>query len=248
MIKKLTTKNKEILLKKISLDQIPKHVAIIMDGNGRWAASRNFGKIRGHRAGMNVIRSLVKLSSKLQIEYLTLYAFSSENWKRSKKEVNYLWKLLIEFLNKEVKDLIKNNVKIVTIGDQEKIPVDAKKKLKDAMLKTKQNTGLVLNLALNYGSKDELVNAFNQIIKKKSYLENPIDINMINDNLYTKDMPDPDLMIRTSGEKRLSNFLLWQLSYAEFYFTDVLWPDFKDTDFLKALIDYQKRNRRFGGR
>ncbi len=244
-VKKTSSDN---LLKKLSPDNIPKHVAVIMDGNGRWANARKFGKIRGHRAGMKSIKSLVKIASKINIQYLTLYAFSSENWSRPEKEINYLWKLLIEFLNKEVKDLIKNNVKIMTIGKQDKIPEAAKKRLYDAMLETKKCSGLVLNLALNYGARDEIADAFNKIIKNKIYLKHPIDTKMISNNLNTKGIPDPDLMIRTSGERRLSNFLLWQLSYAELYFTNVLWPDFTDADFLDAIIDYQNRNRRFGGR
>jgi len=243
--KKISSDN---ILKNLSSDNIPKHVAIIMDGNGRWAESKRFGKIRGHRAGMKAIKSIVTIASKIDVKYLTLYAFSSENWNRPEKEVNYLWKLLIEFLNKEVKDLIKNNVKIITIGDQNKIPEIARKRLRDAIMETKKCSGLILNLALNYGARDEIVDAFNKIIKKKIYLEQKIDAKIISDNLFTKDIPDPDLMIRTSGEKRLSNFLLWQLSYSELYFTNILWPDFKDTDFLHAIIDYQNRNRRFGGR
>ncbi|EKD28978.1 MAG: hypothetical protein ACD_79C00130G0003 [uncultured bacterium] len=234
------------LLSKISPEKIPSHVAIIMDGNGRWAKQHRFGRLRGHRAGVGAIRSVLKMAKKIGVKYLTLYAFSTENWSRPQNEIDALWKLLIEFLDKEMKMLLEQGVHLESIGKMEGIPKAAKEKLKWAKNLTQHNKGINLVLALNYGSRDEIVDAVNKI------LENKKNISLINEAefssyLYTKGMPDPDLLIRTSGEQRLSNYLLWQASYAELYFTNVLWPDFDDKHFLEAIIDYQSRNRRFGG-
>jgi undecaprenyl diphosphate synthase len=234
------------ILSQLDLQKIPAHIAIIMDGNGRWAESHHFGHIRGHRAGVEAIRAATQLSAKLKINCLTLYAFSSENWNRPKEEVEALMELLVEFLEREVPTLKKNNIRFFTIGRTQGFPSQVQEKIFWAIGFTKECTGLILNLALNYGSRDELVDAF-QAIASAGNLEN-INEKHIQDNLYTKDLPELDLLIRTSGEKRLSNFLLWQASYAELYFTDTLWPDFKEEDLALALLDYQSRNRRFGRR
>lgn len=245
-------KNQEIenYLDLIDKNRIPQHIAIIMDGNGRWAKKRNMPRTFGHRAGVETIREIVKASSEIGVKYLTLYAFSTENWKRPSDEVNALMNLLVEYLRNEVEELHKNNVIISTIGDISKLPQVCQDELKAAFEKTKNNTGLTLNLALNYGSRDEIIRATKKIaemVKNNEIKLEDIDEKLISSCLYTSDMPDPDLLIRPSGEYRISNFLLWQIAYSEFWFSHIFWPDFKRNDLYKAIYDYQKRDRRFGG-
>lgn len=234
----------------IDLNNIPKHIAIIMDGNGRWAKEKKLPRTFGHKAGVEAIREIVKESSRLGIKYLTLYAFSTENWKRPKEEVNTLMKLLVEYLKKEFNELNAQNVIIKNIGDISKLPMICQEQLIEAYNNTKHNSGLVLNLALNYGGRSEIVNAFKNIFQE---LENDkITMDEINEDifenyLYTKGMPDPDIIIRTAGEQRLSNFLLWQCAYSEFWYTNVKWPDFKKEHLNMAIYDYQNRDRRYGG-
>jgi undecaprenyl diphosphate synthase len=235
---------------KIDKDFIPKHIAIIMDGNGRWAKKKNLPRTAGHKAGVETIREIVKECNSLGVKCLTLYAFSTENWKRPKDEVGTLMKLLVEYLRNEFEELNLNDVVINHIGDITKLPAVCQSELKDAYERTKDNKGLVLNLALNYGGRDEIVRAFKKLNKDIAY--GKLDIDDISDEIlsnymYTKGMCDPDLLIRTSGEKRLSNFLLWQLAYAEFWFTDIHWPDFTKETLRQAIYDYQNRDRRFGG-
>lgn len=231
------------------LVKIPKHVAIIMDGNGRWALSNGFMRTDGHETGGNRIRGLVEYGQDIGIGYLTLYAFSTENWSRPESEVAFLMDLLIRFLDKETPDLKKNNVRLNTIGRTSELPENAREKLKWAMDETKKNTGLVLTLALNYGSRLELTDAVNKIIQKvkAGQIETPIKESDISNHLYDPSIPDPDLLIRTAGEMRLSNYLLWQISYSELYVTDTFFPDFTKEEFKKALEDFQTRKRRFGG-
>lgn len=233
----------------LDMDNIPKHIAIVMDGNGRWAKERGLVRMMGHREGMKTIKRILNRSSDLGVKYLTLYAFSTENWKRPKEEVGALMKLLIEFAKKECKELKENNVIVKTIGDVSKLPKESLKAINELKDETKNNTGIVLNIALNYGGRDEIVNATkeicNKVIEGKISIDE-IDEMMINENLYTKGMPDPDLIIRPSGEQRLSNYLLWQSAYSEFWYSNIKWPDFKEEDLEKAIYDYQNRDRRFG--
>lgn len=241
--------DKEII-DKIDKGKIPKHVAIIMDGNGRWAKKRGLPRAMGHRAGVETIREIVKASSSLGIKYLTLYAFSTENWKRPKDEVNTLMTLLLEFLRKEIDELHKNNVVVRAIGDISQLPRQCIDELTRAYILTKDNKGLCLNLALNYGGRDEIMKAVISIasdVKKGNIEIKDISEKLISDNLYTKGIPDPDLIIRPSGEYRISNYLLWQIAYAEFWFSDIYWPDFKPVHLYNAIYDYQNRTRRFGG-
>ncbi|MGE5629402.1 MAG: isoprenyl transferase [Solirubrobacterales bacterium] len=233
--------------KKLDYNRIPKHIAIIMDGNGRWAKERNLPRTMGHKAGIEAVREIVKEASILNIKYLTLYGFSTENWKRPKDEVNALMNLLVEYLVKEFEELNLNNVVIRSIGDIEMLPDACQRELNSAYEKTKNNTGLTLNLAFNYGGRTELVHAFNSILEDvKSGIIKEVTEETIADHLYTKGMPDPDLIIRPSGELRLSNFLLWQCAYSEFWFSNVKWPDFKKENLHEAIYDYQMRDRRFG--
>ncbi|MFG6115086.1 isoprenyl transferase [Halobacillus sp. MO56] len=230
--------------------QLPRHVAIIMDGNGRWAKSKGLPRIAGHKEGMNVVKKIVRHASNLGIEVLTLYAFSTENWKRPKTEVEFLMKLPMEFLNTYLPELIEKNVRVETIGDFERLPEHTKTAVQEAKDRTKNNTGLILNFALNYGSRYEMVEAVKVVadeVKQGNLDVDEIDEGCISRHLYTADLKEPDLLIRTSGEQRLSNFLLWQLAYSEFWFTDVYWPDFDEAYFEKALYDYQNRKRRYGG-
>ncbi|OAA82770.1 isoprenyl transferase [Clostridium ljungdahlii] len=239
--------NKEV---HIDLNNIPKHIAIIMDGNGRWAKERNLPRAMGHKAGVEAVREIVKECSKLNVKYLTLYVFSTENWKRPKDEVSTLMKLLVQYLKKELNELNENNVIINYIGDISKLPVPCQEQLIISHKKTKTNTGLVLNLAVNYGGRNEIVRAFKLMyedIKSKKIKEEDIDEDTISKYLYTRGMPDPDIIIRPSGEQRLSNFLLWQCAYSEFWTSNVKWPDFKKEHLYKAISDYQNRDRRFGG-
>jgi undecaprenyl diphosphate synthase len=245
-------KNKpDVLPEEIKLDyqRIPKHIAIIMDGNGRWAKERSLPRTMGHKAGVETIRPIVKECSRLGVKCLTLYAFSTENWKRPRDEVDAIMNLLVQYLSKEFDELDKNNVVINSIGDIAKLPQQCRIELGNAYEKTKNNTGLTLNLALNYGGRDELLHAFREIIKDigaGKIKESEVDEQTIADHLFTAGMPDPDIIIRPSGELRLSNFLLWQCAYSEFWFSDIKWPDFKTDDLHKAIYDYQMRDRRFG--
>ena len=244
---------KNILEEKIEekkLEKIPTHVAIIMDGNGRWAKKRNMPRVKGHYEGMQTVKKITKYASKLGIQYLTLYAFSTENWARPKEEVSYLMDLPEKMFTSFMPELMENNVKVEVIGVVEKLPENTRKAVEDAIEQTKNNTGLKLIFALNYGSKDEIVTAVKRIAQgatNNEYKVEEIDEQLISDNLFTKDTPDPDLLIRTSGEQRISNFLLWQIAYSEFIFTKVAWPDFVEEEFYKALLEYQSRDRRFGG-
>ncbi|WP_125153739.1 isoprenyl transferase [Clostridium rectalis] len=234
----------------VNMNNIPKHIGIIMDGNGRWAKEKNLPRTMGHKAGVETIRDIVKECSTLGVKYLTLYAFSTENWKRPSQEVNALMNLLVEYLKKELDELHNNNVIINTIGNIKKLPSVCQKELKDAFEKTKNNSGLVLNLALNYGGRDEILRAIKSMYKDlqegKIIIDN-IDDEVFSTYLYTANMPDVDLIIRPSGEQRISNFLLWQSAYAEFWYSDIKWPDFKKEHLHKAIYDYQNRDRRFGG-
>jgi len=234
----------------INLSNVPTHIAIIMDGNGRWAKERLLPRTVGHKAGVEAIRAVTKECSALGVKHLTLYAFSTENWKRPKLEVDALMNLLYTYLNKELKELHKNNVKITTIGDIDVLPGKSLDAIKNAIDLTKDNTGLNLNIALNYGSRNDIKNAVVDIVKncKSGKIEiEDITEDTITKYLSTKFIPDPDLIIRTSGEQRISNFLLWELAYSEFYFTDVYWPDFDENEVKKAIYVYQSRDRRFGG-
>ena len=230
-------------------NNIPQHVAIIMDGNGRWAAKKALPKIAGHRAGVKAARLVLRGAKDLGIKVLTLYTFSTENWNRPKREVGALFRLLEEYLDKEANRLIKNNIRFSIIGDIKGLPESLQEKLTEVIESTKNNTGLILNLALNYGSRGEIIAAVRSI--SKAVLDGRVAIDDIDEksfsgHLYTKDLPDPDLLIRTSGEYRLSNFLLWQMSYTELYITKKLWPDFTKADLKRALQEYQKRVRRYG--
>jgi undecaprenyl diphosphate synthase len=232
------------------LKHVPEHVAIIMDGNGRWAKKRGLPRIAGHKEGMDVVKRTVEIAVHYNIKILTLFAFSTENWKRPKSEVEYLLKLPKDFIHTYLPDMIKNNVRIETIGDFDSLPEHTKEAVQYAKDKTKDNNGLLLNFALNYGSRKEIMRAIKLIMKdldnQQLDLDN-LDEEIVSKYLYTEGLSDPDLLIRTSGERRLSNFLLWQLAYTEFWFTDVLWPDFKEEIFVEALLDFQKRSRRYGG-
>ncbi|MBC8643122.1 MULTISPECIES: isoprenyl transferase [Flavobacterium] len=237
------------LLNTINKDNLPKHLAIIMDGNGRWAKQKGMLRAFGHENGTKAVRTTVETCAKLGIENLTLYAFSTENWNRPKLEVDTLMKLLINSLKNELKTLTENNIKLNTIGNFEKLPASAQKELSQVISKTKDNTRMTLTLALSYGSREEIVSAvksISSIVKNNIISIDAIDESIINQHLYTQNLPDVDLLIRTSGEHRISNFLLWQIAYAELYFTDVLWPDFREKDLYEAIISYQKRERRFG--
>ncbi len=229
--------------------QIPQHIAIIMDGNGRWAKQRGLPRIAGHREGVKAVRDVVEACAELDVQVLTLYTFSTENWRRPKEEVSALMKLLIRSLQKEIDDLIRNNVKLMTIGEIETLPRDVYSKIQEGIQATRQNRGLILNLALSYGSREEILSAVQKIViraKENNLKCEDIDDKLFCQNLYTAELPDPDLLIRTSGEMRISNFLLWQMAYTEIYITQVLWPDFRKMDLYKAIENYQARERRFG--
>lgn len=229
---------------------IPKHIAIIMDGNGRWANKRALPRIAGHHEGMKVVRKITRVANELGVEVLTLYAFSTENWKRPKQEVEYLMKLPEEFLGTFLPELVAQNVRVQMMGDPDAIPEHTRRAVERAMDDTKENTGLILNFALNYGSRDEIARAIKQIaaeVKAGHLSENEINDQLISQYLMTSKINDPDLLIRTSGEHRLSNFMLWQLAYTEFWFTDVLWPDFTENELIEAIYQFQARHRRYGG-
>ena len=231
------------------MNKLPKHVAIIMDGNGRWANLQGKNRVSGHQHGAKSVREVVEEAVKMEIEFLTLYAFSTDNWSRPKEEVSLLMKLLVNSLKKEFKRLTKNNIRLQSIGNMDGLPNPVKEELTYVIEKTKNNTGMVLTLALNYGGKEELTAAVKAIaFKVKNSIISPekVDQSTIIEHLYTQNLPAVDLLIRTSGEERISNFLLWHIAYAELYFTKTLWPDFKKEDLQKALVDYTKRERRFG--
>lgn len=237
-------------IQKVKEQPVPEHVAIIMDGNGRWAKKRSLPRVYGHHEGMKVVRKVTIIADEIGVKSLTLYAFSTENWKRPKTEVDYLMKLPEEFLSVYLPELVEKNVQVKTIGDISKIPPHTQRAVNNAIEKTKNNTGLVLNFALNYGSRSEILTAIKEIVKdaKNGIIdENQIDESVFSNYLMTKHLKDPDLLIRTSGEIRLSNFMLWQLAYTEFWFTNALWPDFNEELFLDAIEEYQNRSRRFGG-
>ncbi|MGE5942955.1 MAG: isoprenyl transferase [Flavobacteriales bacterium] len=236
-------------LESIQTQRLPKHIAIIMDGNGRWAKQQGMMRTFGHENGAKAVREVVEGSAEIGIENLTLYAFSTENWKRPKFEIDTLMKLLISSLRKEIKTLHENNIKLSAIGTLDTLPVKVHKELLEVIEKTKNNSRMTLTIALSYGSREELINTVKEIgIKVKNNIISPekIDESIINEHLYTRNLPDVDLLIRTSGEQRISNFLLWQIAYAELYFTETLWPDFTKQHLHEAIIEYQKRERRFG--
>ncbi|MCL9804822.1 isoprenyl transferase [Flavobacterium amniphilum] len=237
------------LLNKINTDNLPTHLAIIMDGNGRWAKQKGMLRAFGHENGTKSVRTTVEACARLGIKNLTLYAFSTENWNRPKLEVETLMKLLISSLKKELATLEKNDIKLNSIGNLDHLPKGVQKELQEVIEKTKNNTRMTLTLALSYGSREEILNAVKKIsdkVKNNIISIDTIDESILNNHLYTHDLPDVDLVVRTSGEHRISNFLLWQIAYAEFYFTDVLWPDFTEEHLYEAIISYQKRERRFG--
>jgi len=233
----------------INLEKVPQHVAVIMDGNGRWAKNKGMARVFGHKNALTSVRETIEAASEIGVKAVTLYAFSTENWNRPKLEVNALMSLLISSLKKELADFQKNNIQVNAIGNLENLPKKAQKTLDEVIIATKNNTRIILTLALSYGSREEIVNTIKNISKKvvNNQLQiEEIDEKVINNHLYTFNLPDVDLMIRTSGEKRISNFLLWQMAYAELYFTSILWPDFRKSDFFDAIIEYQNRERRFG--
>ncbi|TRX72314.1 isoprenyl transferase [Carboxylicivirga sp. M1479] len=230
-------------------DRLPKHVAIIMDGNGRWAKKRGNARVFGHKHGVTAVRETTETAAELGIEYLTLYAFSTENWNRPKTEVDALMSLLVSTISSETGTLMKNNVRLNTIGCKESLPKGVQKKLNDCIEKTSANSGLTLTLALSYSSRWEIIEAFKKVaqdVKDNQLDVDDIDADMVSNYMTTAGIPDPELMIRTSGEYRISNFLLWQLAYSELYFCDILWPDFRRDDLYRALLDFQGRERRFG--
>jgi undecaprenyl diphosphate synthase len=239
------------LARAIDPDKLPAHIAIIMDGNGRWANHRRLPRVAGHKAGVVPVRTTVETCARLGIQALTLYAFSVENWKRPRSEVETLWRLLHYYLRKELPDLQKNGIRLQAIGRVDALPPQVRRELESVVEATSQNRKLLVNLAVNYGGRAEIVDAVNAILDR-ARLEGrlaslEIDEQAIASHLYTSSIPDPDLLIRTSGEMRISNFLLWQIAYAELYVTDTLWPDFSRADLLKAVLEYQKRDRRYGG-
>lgn len=238
------------LKNKIDFNNLPKHVGIIMDGNGRWAQERLLPRNAGHQEGTKRVIEIVETAADLGIKYLSLYAFSTENWKRPKDEINGLMKLLVHYIRSELNRIHKNNIKIQTMGDISKLPETPRQEVEKAIEKTKNNNRMILNIGLNYGGRDEIIRGVKSIledIKMGKINEEDIDTKTFSDYLYTKGLPDPDLLIRPSGELRLSNFMLYQIAYTEFWFSDIYWPDFKEEHFYKAIIDYQKRDRRFGG-
>ncbi len=240
-----------LLAEALDPERLPAHIAIIMDGNGRWARRRNLPRVAGHRAGIEPVRTTVETCCRLGIRALTLYAFSVENWKRPRSEVDMLWRLLRIYLRRELPELMRNGIRFMCMGRLDGLPPQVRQDLENSIDATRANNGLRLNVAINYSGRSELVDAVNAIVED-ARLEGRlrdlhIDEESIAARLYTAGLPDPDLLIRTSGEKRISNFLLWQIAYAELYVTDTLWPDFRRTDLLDAILDYQKRDRRFGG-
>jgi undecaprenyl diphosphate synthase len=237
------------LLKLVDDKCLPRHVAVIMDGNGRWARARKLPRVAGHRAGIDSVQDIVESSARLGLQVLTLYAFSIENWKRPRKEVQTLMTLLKEYIQRELKNVHKNNIKFQAIGRIQELEESVRSELKRAMRTTRNNTGMLLNVALNYSGRAELVDTFNRLLRKfgKNGHKAPISEELISQALYTSGIPDPDLLIRTSGEMRISNFLLWQIAYSEIYITSTYWPDFRRRHLLEAILEYQRRDRRYGG-
>jgi len=237
------------LLKKIDFSRLPRHVAVIMDGNGRWARMRKLPRVAGHRAGIESVREIVETSARLGLEFLTLYAFSVENWKRPRSEVRTLMALLKEYIRRELDRVHKNNIKFQAIGRTQELDASVRRELERAMRTTHDNTGMVLTVALNYSGRAELVDTINTLFSElgRNGHRHPIDEEMVSRHLYTSGVPDPDLLIRTSGEMRISNFLLWQIAYSEIYITTTYWPDFRRKDLFEAIVEYQKRDRRYGG-
>jgi len=233
----------------LDLSRLPQHVAIIMDGNGRWAKKRLFNRIKGHERGSETVRMVVRTSRRIGIRYLTLYAFSTENWQRPKTEVTALMALLKKFLRQERAEMLENNIRLHAIGQTDRLPADVQQTLRETQDQTRKNDGMQLNLALSYGGRAEIlgmVQAIAEEVATGKLAPQSVTEDTINDHLYTREIPDPDLMIRTSGEMRISNFLLWQLAYSEIFITDTLWPDFNQEEYLHILRDFQQRDRRFG--
>jgi undecaprenyl diphosphate synthase len=237
------------LLQRIDKERLPKHVAVIMDGNGRWASRRKLPRIAGHRAGIESVREIVESSARLGFEVLTLYAFSVENWKRPQKEVRTLMSLLKKYIQSELARVHQNNIRFQAIGRIHELDESVRNELQNAMRVTEKNTGMLLNVALNYSGRAELVDTFNRLFRdlKQNGHKSPINEEIISQSLYTSGVPDPDLLIRTSGEMRISNFLLWQIAYSEIYVTPTFWPDFRRKHLLEAILEYQQRERRYGG-
>ncbi len=239
------------LIAQIDLNRLPKHIAIIMDGNGRWAAMRKLPRVEGHRAGIRSVHEVIESSARLGIKILTLYAFSVENWKRPKREISTLMSLLKQYLRRELSRVKKNNIRFRAIGRLDELSPDVQRELTHAIKQTEKNTGMLLNVALNYGGRTELVDAFRAIVDEfesnGNHNELRINEDLIAQHLYTAGLSDPDLLIRTSGEMRLSNFLLWQIAYSEIWITPVFWPDFRKYHLFQGIIEFQKRDRRYGG-
>ena len=240
---------KESIIDKVLRGHVPEHIAIIMDGNGRWAKARALPRIAGHKEGINSVREITRVCGEVGVRHLTLYTFSTENWKRPLSEVNALMHLLLKTIKEEIKELHRKGVRFTIIGDLDTIPVKTAEGLRDGIEITKANTGLNLNLALNYGSRQEIVEAMKSIayqVKAGEVKPKNIDLELLSNSLLTNSMPDPELLIRTSGEHRLSNFLLWQIAYTEIFMTDLFWPEFREEQLLNAILDFQSRERRFG--
>jgi undecaprenyl diphosphate synthase len=234
------------LVRQIDPDRLPRHIAVIMDGNGRWARERHLPRVAGHRAGIDAVRELVEICARMRLDVLTLYAFSKENWKRPRSEVTTLMTLLKEYVRRELKSLLDNDIKLRIIGRMEDLPSGARRELQRALDQTRDNSGLQLNIALSYGGRTEIVDACRAIVQQGVPPES-VDAELLASHLSTAGQPDPDLLIRTSGELRVSNFLLWQIAYAEIWVTDTLWPDFRRLHLFQALLDFQRRERRYGG-
>ncbi len=237
------------LLRKIDQTRLPRHVAVIMDGNGRWAGARSLPRVAGHRAGIESVREIVEISARLGLEILTLYAFSVENWKRPRSEVRTLWNLLKQYVRRELKNIHRNNIRFQTIGRTQLLEESVRLELDRATRTTASNTGMLLNVALNYSGRAELVDTFNRLLAEygRNGHRNPVNEETISSRLYTAGLPDPDLLIRTSGEMRISNFLLWQIAYSEIYITSTFWPDFRRRHLFEAIVEFQSRERRYGG-
>jgi undecaprenyl diphosphate synthase len=242
--------DEERLVRELDGGRLPQHIAVIMDGNGRWARKRHLPRVAGHRAGVQSARTVIETCARLHISALTLYAFSMENWRRPKAEIDFLMRLLRDYLRRELPVIHRNNIRLLVIGRPDQLPDAVRNDVERAMEQTSGNTGMKLAVALNYGGRAEIVDAFNRILDRVRHdgmVGAAVDEEMISQNLYTAGLPDPDLLIRTSGEMRVSNFLLWQIAYAEIYVTETLWPDFTRAQLYEALLDFQKRERRYGG-
>ena len=238
------------LIAQIDLARLPRHIAVIMDGNGRWARRRRLPRIAGHRAGAKAVRETVEICSQLGLQALTLYAFSTENWKRPQTEIDTLMSLLREYIRRELAEIHRNNIRLQILGRYSQLPQAVQRDLEQALEQTARNTGMVLNVALNYSARTEIIDAFNSLLRtawENDRKDLVVTEQMVSEHLYTRGLPDPDLLIRTSGEMRVSNFLLWQIAYAEIWVTDTCWPDFTRRHLLQAIVDFQKRERRYGG-